>query len=180
MRMEIFLDGSNGITGYSLAAQLQTIAAKKIRWKRYRERFRTRTLSEIDGIIQKTKFKKSVQRRALRFFSVLTKAEATVHRTTPGRVHLHEVARRENIYRVLAIFSLLDKLRITECVCSPINTGRGMVKTAHGRLRVPTPATRELLRGMPVFRNGRGELTTPTGACWAKVLCTKFGKPPEE
>ena len=48
------------------------------------------------------------------------------------------------------------------------------MQTAHGVLTVPVPATIELLRGFPVFQDGRrGELVTPTGAALARAL----GKP---
>jgi hypothetical protein len=43
---------------------------------------------------------------------------------------------------------------------------------------IPTPATLELLEGVPVRFEGTGELTTPTGAALVKVL-TRVGAPPE-
>jgi uncharacterized protein (DUF111 family) len=54
------------------------------------------------------------------------------------------------------------------------------VKTAHGVLPVPAPATIRLLEGFNVRHGppGSGELTTPTGAALLKVLSK--GEPPHE
>ena len=55
--------------------------------------------------------------------------------------------------------------------CSPLNVGSGTVKTEHGLLPVPAPATARLLTGVPVYARGPAlELTTPTGAAVAVTL----------
>jgi pyridinium-3,5-bisthiocarboxylic acid mononucleotide nickel chelatase len=48
--------------------------------------------------------------------------------------------------------------------------GSGWVKSAHGSMPVPAPATLEILREVPVRFEGVGELTTPTGAALLKAL----------
>jgi uncharacterized protein (TIGR00299 family) protein len=53
------------------------------------------------------------------------------------------------------------------------------VKTEHGVLPVPAPATAELLKGVPVYARGPSmELTTPTGAAIASTLVSHFGPMP--
>jgi len=62
---------------------------------------------------------------------------------------------------------------------SPLNVGSGTVKTEHGVLPVPAPATAELLHGKPVYARGPAmELTTPTGAAIASTLAVEFGVMP--
>jgi uncharacterized protein (TIGR00299 family) protein len=54
------------------------------------------------------------------------------------------------------------------------------VKTAHGLLSVPAPATAELLRGAPMYTSGIArELVTPTGAAIATTLSTLYAQIPE-
>jgi len=56
-------------------------------------------------------------------------------------------------------------LEVAEIYSSPLPLGSGFVNTAHGTIPVPAPATLEILRGIPVYKDGReGELVTPTGA----------------
>jgi uncharacterized protein (TIGR00299 family) protein len=56
----------------------------------------------------------------------------------------------------------------------PISLGGGFVKTAHGNMPVPAPATAELVKDFPaVFRKVDYELTTPTGA----AIITTLAKP---
>ena len=57
----------------------------------------------------------------------------------------------------------------------PIATGYGTVKTAHGILAIPAPATALLLKGLPLTRGpAKKELTTPTGAALLKAFCHDF------
>ena len=70
----------------------------------------------------------------------------------------------------------LDLLDVDAVVCSPLNVGSGTVKTEHGILPVPAPATALLLSGAPVYARGPAiELVTPTGAAVAATLATRFG-----
>jgi uncharacterized protein (DUF111 family) len=66
-------------------------------------------------------------------------------------------------------------------VCaSAVATGTGMVRSAHGRLPNPAPATIRLLEGIPSYgRDVSIELTTPTGAALLAALSTAFGPLPD-
>jgi uncharacterized protein (TIGR00299 family) protein len=63
---------------------------------------------------------------------------------------------------------------------SPLNLGRGWVKTSHGILPVPPPAVGELLKNIPVYSaHVDKELVTPTGAAILSTLVTRFLPFPE-
>src|SRR6202044_4127322 len=71
-------------------------------------------------------------------------------------------------------------LGIDEFACSELDVGSGQVKTAHGLLPVPAPATAELLRGAPMYTSGISrELVTPTGAAIATTLSSRYAEIPE-
>ena len=64
-------------------------------------------------------------------------------------------------------------------MASPIPTGGGRIRIAHGEFSVPAPATAELLRGVPLAESAiEAELTTPTGAAIVTTLAERFGPPP--
>jgi uncharacterized protein (TIGR00299 family) protein len=74
-----------------------------------------------------------------------------------------------------AVFAL-DWFKADEIICSPINVGRGMVRSAHGVFPVPAPATVSLLGSAPIFSRGpEAELLTPTGALLLTGHAKTFG-----
>jgi len=98
-----------------------------------------------------------------------------VHGSTVDQVHFHEVGAIDSIVDITAAAIGFDLLQPDEIVCSPIPTGRGFVKIAHGTCAVPTPGTAELLRGIPLAdANIEAELTTPTGAAIVKTVVDRF------
>jgi uncharacterized protein (DUF111 family) len=74
----------------------------------------------------------------------------------------------------------LEVLGVDAVFNTRVSLGDGTVKTAHGVLPVPAPATLRLLEGFDVSHgpSGSGELTTPTGAALLRVLSK--GQPPSE
>jgi uncharacterized protein (TIGR00299 family) protein len=71
---------------------------------------------------------------------------------------------------------------VDRVVCSPLNVGSGMVRSAHGLFPVPAPATVKLLGSAPIYSSAvQSELVTPTGALIASDYATTFGAiPPME
>jgi len=59
---------------------------------------------------------------------------------------------------------LVDALAPGRVLALPPPAGSGVVRSAHGSIPVPAPATLELLRGRSMRPSGPGERTTPTGA----------------
>lgn len=129
----------------------------------------TQLITDADGL---TDTQKTI---ALNIFAAIAEAEATVHGTTPDRIHFHEVGAIDSIVDVVGVAIGFDLLKIDEIICSPVPTGCGTVRIAHGECAVPTPGTAELLKGVPLAQvEIAAELTTPTGAAIVKSLVDRF------
>lgn len=115
---------------------------------------------------------------AARAFAILAEAEAAVHGTRVDDVHFHEVGAVDSIVDTIASAVALDFLGAS-VVCSPLPMGRGFIRSAHGPLPLPAPATLHCLNGVPTYDAGIDvELVTPTGACLVKAAATSFARWP--
>jgi len=121
----------------------------------------------------------AVPERALRVLERLAEAEADVHGIPVEEVHFHELGAVDTLVDVVGAVTLLDELRVERVVCSPLPAGRGVVRTEHGVLPLPAPATTALLAGAPLFGvDLEAELVTPTGAALASTLADGWGPLP--
>jgi len=124
-----------------------------------------RSLPEIHTHIDRSALTPAGKTRAKALFQRLAEAEAAIHQMPVDRVHLHEVGALDSIVDIVGAVFAIDWFKADEIVCSPLNVGRGMVKSAHGVFPVPAPATVSLLGAAPIFSRGpEAELLTPTGA----------------
>ena len=142
---------------------------------------RTRHLPEIIKIIKSADLRERVKRWSLDIFQRLAIAESQVHGIPPEEVHFHEVGATDAIVDIVGTCIGLDWLNLDRLYCSPMPTGGGTIKAAHGKLSVPVPAVVKLweTRKVPVYSNNiRKELVTPTGAAIAVTLAEDFGDPP--
>jgi len=138
-----------------------------------------RHLPHILDLIAKASISDRAKQNASRVFQRLGEAEAKVHDIPIEKVHFHEVGAVDSICDIVGACIGLDLLDVGELYSSPVNVGSGTVKTEHGVLPVPAPATAELLSGKPIYARGPAlELTTPTGAAIAVTLATDFGPLP--
>jgi hypothetical protein len=138
-----------------------------------------RGLTEILRLIGQANLAPRIAERATRIFRRLGEAEAKVHHVDVEKVHFHEVGAVDAIIDIVGAAIGFELLGIDEFACSPLDVGTGNVKTAHGMLPVPAPATAELLRGSPTYSSGIAkELVTPTGAAIATTLATRFDEMP--
>jgi len=138
-----------------------------------------RGLTEILRLIAQANLAPRIADRATRIFRRLGEAEAKVHQIDVEKVHFHEVGAVDAIIDIVGAAIGFELLGIDEFACSSLDVGAGNVKTAHGILPVPAPATAELLRGSPTYSSGIAkELVTPTGAAIATTLATRFGDMP--
>jgi uncharacterized protein (TIGR00299 family) protein len=114
----------------------------------------------------------AIREHALRIFALLAEAEAAVHGVEPDAVEFHEVGAWDSLADVVGAAALLHSLGVTAWSASPVPLGGGRVRTAHGIMPLPAPATARLLAGMPTLDDGvGGERVTPTGAALLRYLC---------
>ena len=120
-----------------------------------------------------------VKRDVLAVYRQLAEAESHAHGVPVSDIHFHEVGTMDAIADITAVCLLMDRLAPGEVIASPVHTGSGQVRCAHGILPVPAPATAYLLRGVPIYGGTvQGELCTPTGAALLKHFVTRFGDMP--
>ncbi|HPF05952.1 MAG TPA: nickel pincer cofactor biosynthesis protein LarC [Spirochaetota bacterium] len=124
-----------------------------------------RRLSDITDIIMRSGLTESVKNNSIAIFNKIAKAEAQIHVKSIEEIHFHEIGAVDSIIDICSAAAAIDEMKIQKIISSPLNTGKGFVKTAHGELPVPAPATAEILKGIPVYSTDtNAELTTPTGA----------------
>ena len=139
-----------------------------------------RHLKHILEIIAKSGIAERAKQNASAVFQRLGEAEAKVHDVSIEQVHFHEVGAVDSICDIVGACIAFDLLDISAVYSSPVNVGSGTVKTEHGILPVPAPATSELLTGKPIYARGPSlELTTPTGAAIATTLATRYSEIPQ-
>jgi pyridinium-3,5-bisthiocarboxylic acid mononucleotide nickel chelatase len=131
-----------------------------------------RHLSDIREIIRRAvAFSDSVKDRAMAIFGVLAEAEAKIHQTSPEEVHFHEVGAVDSIIDIVTAAWGFERLELGEIMVSPLPAGSGFVRSQHGIIPVPAPATAELLTGFPMrMGDGASEMVTPTGAAIVRAL----------
>lgn len=134
----------------------------------------SRDLAAIRELIRASDLSDPVKDRAARLFQRLGEAEAKAHGMPVDRVHFHEVGAVDSIVDLVGAAAAVEHLAPGRITCGQVNVGSGRVKTAHGELPVPAPATAELLRGIPVYGGPGGELTTPTGAVLLAELVDEY------
>ena len=138
-----------------------------------------RHLHHITAMIDRSVLTDTQKDLAKRIFTRLGQAEAKVHGTTIEKVHFHEVGAVDSIADIVGSAIGWDLLGVERIVCSPIPTGKGRIKIAHGVVSIPAPATAELLIGVPTAHcEIEAELTTPTGAAIAATVADEFGAMP--
>lgn len=139
-----------------------------------------RSWAGIRRLIDGSRLSAEVKSRGLAVFSRLAEAEAEVHGVSPDDVHFHEVGAVDSIVDVVATAVGACWLDVHRFACSVVPLGRGLVRSRHGVLPAPAPATLELLKGFPVRGTDLDrENVTPTGAAILSALASQRGEIPE-
>ena len=139
-----------------------------------------RTHGAISALVADAALPSRVTERALAVFRSLAVVESALHRRPLDQVHFHEVGGHDAIVDIVGTAAALEVLDVDVVTASEVATGSGTVRSAHGWLPNPAPATVRLLEGVPTYgRDVRLELTTPTGAALLAALSSSFGPMPE-
>jgi hypothetical protein len=113
----------------------------------------------------------ATRRHALALLTLLADAEAGVHGVAVDDVHFHELADWDSRMDLVAAGAIAAALEGARWTASELPLGGGTVRTAHGVLPVPAPATTRLLAGYRWRDDGvAGERVTPTGAAILRHL----------
>ena len=120
-----------------------------------------------------------VRRDVLEVYGLLAEAESRAHGVPVTQIHFHEVGTADAVADIAMVCLLLRRLAPDKIAASPVRTGTGQVRCAHGLLPVPAPAAAYLLEGIPIYGGDiPGELCTPTGAALLRRFVGEFGPMP--
>jgi uncharacterized protein (TIGR00299 family) protein len=166
------------VTGWALQAEparQHGLAGTRVRVELDRRDQPHRGLSEVLAIIQRAGLPPGVAERASAVFQRLAEVEASIHGTSVEAVEFHEVGAVDAIIDVVGVVLGLELLEADweRLGCDGLPLGSGWVRSAHGRLPVPAPATVELLRRSPLAVRSApadGETGELTGAALLTVL----------
>jgi hypothetical protein len=122
---------------------------------------------------------RAVADTAVAALRAIAEVEGRLHGEDPDDVHLHELGGHDTLVDIVGVVAALRALDIRTVHCEPLPLGRGTVRTSHGILPCPAPATLALLDGARVTGTTLiGETVTPTAAALLRALSTDYGTPP--
>ena len=136
-------------------------------------------MSDIESIINGLNVSDKVKADALAVYGLIAEAESKAHGKPVTDIHFHEVGTMDAVADIAGVCVLLDQIAPDRIIVSPLATGYGQVRCAHGILPVPAPATASIIEGIPTYSGDvEGELLTPTGAALLKHFAGSFGPRP--
>ena len=137
------------------------------------------TPGSIAALIDSLNLPQDVRAHAQKVYAAVAQAEAKAHKCQVEEVHFHEVGAPDAVADITGVCYAMHLLAPERVVVSPVCVGTGTVRCAHGVLPVPTPATANLLAGVPTYAGDvQGELCTPTGAALLTHFADAFGPMP--
>ena len=145
----------------------------------YEKTNRRRTFSSIKDIIKNSSLPSHIKDKSISIFETIAKAEAKIHNCRVEEVHFHEIGALDSIVDIIGTLIGIDYLGIKTILSSHLPVGKGTLKSSHGTIPIPAPATLEILKDVPIYgADINAELVTPTGAALVKVLSDGFGQLP--
>lgn len=138
------------------------------------------SMHDIRHVIDAAGISETVKKNAVEVYECIAQAESRVHGKSADEIHFHEVGSKDAMADVIGCCMLIDIIGADRIVVSPVTTGFGNVRCAHGILPVPAPATALILNDVPLRAGSiEGELCTPTGAALVKHYADEFGNMPQ-
>jgi len=155
------------------------IAANYVRFSGSDWDAKARHYVEIRKRIEKADLDTEVRNASLRAFDALARVEAEIHGVELHDVHFHELGSADTLGDIVGVHLALAELGVRRVSCSPLALGSGTVKTEHGVLPLPAPATLALLEGVPTYPAPvHFETVTPTGAALLVSCVESYGPMP--
>ena len=156
-----------GVTGTRVSVELDSEGRRPRAWR------------EFVDLVDEAGLNPRATKRAVSVFKRLGEAEAAVHGVPAEEVRLHELGTLDTLVDVVGAAVGLEILGADRVYSSPLPTGSGQVRTEHGLLPVPAPATVALMTMAstptvppPGGVADAGEMVTPTGAAIITTLAT--------
>ncbi len=167
----------NGITGVHL--EMKVKGETETHETHHHHAASARRLEDIFEIVNSISASEKVKEDVKNIYSIIADAESKAHNSPVSEVHFHELGMLDAVADITACAYLINKLMPEKIICSPVNAGNGTVKTAHGILPVPAPATADILKDVPYYKSSiNTELCTPTGAAILKYYTDEFTSEP--
>lgn len=138
-----------------------------------------RNLPAVRDLLQNSQLPADVVEHSLQVFNMIAEVEGAIHGMRPEEVHFHELSAIDSLVDIVGFHIALFELGIEAVFASPLPLGQGSIKTAHGVLPLPAPATLALLaraQAPTIPSPARFELVTPTGA-GILAACAEFRQP---
>ena len=138
-----------------------------------------RTYRDIVELINDSELSEFTKKHSLGVFHRLAVAEAKIHGCPIDDVHFHEVGALDSIIDVVLACVGIESLAVAEIHFSQLVDGQGSIHCAHGEYPIPSPATLEILSGLPLSQIAVPfELITPTGAALVAEFQSSVGTLP--
>ncbi|MFW9784226.1 MAG: LarC family nickel insertion protein, partial [Candidatus Heimdallarchaeota archaeon] len=141
----------------------------------------------LNKYLDAKKLSEQARNYAINVLNSLIQAEAEVHGDLAEEIHLHELSSIDTLVDILGVTLALEDIGgfnpDFNIFCSKIPLGGGKMKTAHGTIKIPAPATLKILEKSNIVTFGgpiESELVTPTGAALLVILKPQFIQHPPE
>jgi uncharacterized protein (TIGR00299 family) protein len=171
------------LSGYELEVEHQVrhgLSGTKLHVRDVAQAHPARHLHDVRHLIHESTLSTRVQETSTAIFERLARVEARIHGVAVDEVHFHEISAVDSLVDVVGFVAGLERLQVEQVFASPVPLGSGTIKTEHGLLPVPAPATLALLAEVeaPTCPHpAKAEIVTPTAAALLAELAA-FERPP--